>query len=290
MIFLNNRKLYLTILTIIFSASLAGCKKTIDARQLENINGLYYKINEHDPFTGTVINNLKVGDYTSYYASNCTIEFKNGEMDGAFICHSLKDEIKVTDMRYKNNLKHGTQRGWDKQNGALKWKTEWNNGKHHGIEEQYNPLNGKLIEEINWDNDQKVGIERKWNLNGDVLLEDLYWVDGKQTGYSISTDRERNYKDGKLDGINRRFELIGEYSEYQHLDSELKARNAGRSSYMLIPHYVSLEENYQNGELISSVTKYKDKEHELKVQQIEIDRLADLEERERQRKLNENMP
>lgn len=289
MIGLPNRKLYLILFFTLFSSVLSGCRQTIDARQLEKINGLYYKLNDNDPFTGTVINNISTKYLTFIYPGNCTINYKNGEMDGDFICYSRTGEIKIAQMRLKANLRHGTEKVWDATTGALKWKIEWNNGKHHGVEEQYNPLNGKLIEEIHWDNDNKVGTERIWNLNGDVLLKDLYWINGKQTGYSIYRDHEDNFKDGKLDGINRRFELIGSFSEYQDLYTEVRTRGAGECSYMLLPHYVSLEETYQNGELISSVTKYKDKEHELAVKQIEIDRLADLEQREKQRKLNENM-
>lgn len=287
MINLHRRVLNKYLLPTLFLLMLTACKETIDARQLENINGLYYKLNEHEPFTGIVINNSKLGEYTSYHVSNCTIEFKKGEMDGAFVCYSLKDGIKVTDMRYKHNIKDGTQLGWNKDNGLLKWKIEWKNGKRHGIEEQYNSSNRKLIEEIHWENGQKVGTERKWNMNGDILLEDFLWVNGKETGYSIYNNVEFNYKDGLLDGINRRFELIGSKSDYDNLYAEVTKRQAGRSSYIELPHYVSLEETYQQGKLISSVTKYKDKEQELEFKRIEKEREEEREAKRREQEMNE---
>lgn len=242
-----NTKTLSAFLCLFFAWALAGCNETIDARQLQDINGLFYKLNENEPFTGSVTNYILKGS-RYYYKLSCNIELKKGQLNGAFLCNN--DGIKAAEMEFENNAKKGVEAIWDTKTGYLFSKIEWKNGLRDGLEEQYNPQNGKLIEQIHWSENQKVGEEKKWDMTGEVLLEDLNWSDGKQTGFSKWEDWEETYIDGKR--IDRKHYALIYGTHYDAtLAAEVQLRGAGRFSYVLLGNsYLAWEEKYEDGKLV----------------------------------------
>lgn len=258
MINLQNRPFCASFFAVLFSLTLVGCNETIDARQLEKINGLFYKLNEHDPFTGTVTNNIKIVDAISNSRSNCTIEYKNGQIDGSTICYSLENNLKVSHLTYKNNLRNGTQTQWDDtQAGALKWKIDWKNDMKDGVEEHYNLATGKVVQQTHWKESRKIGEDKIWDGSGNVLLQDFDWQNGKKTGFIKVESIEANYKDGELHGIKREFSLNGQEESYNTACPPIFgfSQRIGLCSYTMYEHSIEREEMYENGNLVSRKIK-----------------------------------
>ncbi|WP_039912990.1 toxin-antitoxin system YwqK family antitoxin [Cellvibrio mixtus] len=244
------------ICTFFVTLIVTGCNQTIDARQLKLIQGLHYKINDNEPFTGTVTNYRNLGAFST----SCSVEMKEGQLDGNFECKT-KNGFTTTKLEYKNNLKNGVEQVWDEESGNLVSKTSWKEGKRDGSDERYNYKTGKLIQITHWSENRKEGEEKIWDASGEKLLTHLDWEDGKQSGFSTWSEWEENYKDGKLHGTRKHFGLKqnASYDEYQAASTEIQLLNAGTFSIGLLKDgYVQWEEEYENGNLISK-TEYEHK-------------------------------
>ena len=243
-----NRSTALILLGIFFCVLLTGCNETIDVRQLETINGLRYKLHEHEPFTGTVINYRQISTLT-----NCTVELKKGQLDGSYVCLNRKG-FTVIDATYKEDLKHGVEEIRDDQKGYLYSTTGWKNGRRHGLEERYNP-NGDLIEQAHWFNGKKDGDDKQWDIEGKILLRHYNWVDGKATGFCKCYNVEETYVDGKLHGVQRFFQ-VQMYKSREDFDKKHDAwkrlNETGEFWYALAENvYVTIEKVYEHGDIIS---------------------------------------
>lgn len=206
---------------------LQGCSQSIDARQTQTINGLLYKLNADDPFTGKVTNYpLSVAGI--FDLGSCELEVKKGILDGEMQCVSSAGK-KVSYNEYKDGKKDGHEKRWSAATGNLISESEWSEGRHNGVEKTFNPDSGKTTAEIHWKNGLKVGSQKGWDASGANLLVDLDWKDGKKTGFVKPGDEggyEENFKDGQYDG-DRLFHVL-------HGGNEL---------------YVSIKEHYVDGKL-----------------------------------------
>ncbi len=176
------------------SILLQGCSEKIDARQTREVNGLIYKLNADDPFTGTVTHYplnelLNVGD--------CELHVKKGQLDGTFTC-TTNNGTKVAEVEFTDGKRDGDEKKWDMNSGKLVASLHWKGGAKDGKEEIFDPASSKLLHVINWSNNVKEGEEKVWDASGSQLLTDLDWKNGRQTGYVQGGDFK--YKDGQLDG------------------------------------------------------------------------------------------
>lgn len=179
---------------------LQGCSEKIDTRQIQEVNGLIYKLNYADPFTGTVSNYKMPGFFVS--PGTCELEVKDGKLDGTTIC-TLSNGVKFSETQYSDGLKNGLEQIWKSPQGILTSKKEWKNGKSDGLEETFDEMTGERTSLTNWSNNQKIGREQKWDPSGQTLLLSFDWTEGKNTGFSRINGEEKNFKNGKLDGFYR---------------------------------------------------------------------------------------
>lgn len=233
---------------------LEGCNETVDARQLQKINGLIYKLNSSEPFTGTVINYKEFDEFTRYEEWNCEVHFKKGELHGPFNCVSIKTGVKTGEKTYDHNAKTGLETVWS-NDGELVSKTEWTGGRRNGLAEVYHPKTGKLLAQRHWVNGVKVGEEKELDVTGSVLLTSLNWQDGQATGFIKNKDEEHNYKNGLRHGYQRVYRLTAD-----GIDEDLAASRevlyiakGGKYFYgMFKGAYIMEEELYDNDVLVSS--------------------------------------
>ncbi|MBS1207820.1 MAG: hypothetical protein H6R19_218 [Proteobacteria bacterium] len=221
-----------------------GCGQEIDAKQATNISGLLYKLNDSDPFTGTITNFPASYDmFGTVAAAACSLPVKKGRPDGTTKCVTSQG-VKVVEVDFKEGVRDGSEQVWDRETGNLISSAHWSKGHKDGKQENYNPANKKQIILINWSNGNKVDEEKRWSLTGDVVLTDLRWKDGKATGFIKTVEtltgnenivEEASYKDGVLDGAKKRYSI-----------------NAAQSSGVgtkggVVKYYLSSQENYVNG-------------------------------------------
>jgi len=241
----NQNIRFATVLaTLCATLLLQGCGQEIDARQASNINGLLYKLNDSEPFTGTITNFPTSMELLGFATTgSCTLPVSKGRPDGTYKCIST-DGVKIAEVNFKEGVRDGSEQIWDKGTGKLIASAHWNQGKKDGKEEHYNSTNEKLILQINWDHGNKVDEEKHWSSSGEVLLTDLHWKDGKATGFIKTVEtltgtegivEEANYKDGVLDGPKKSFSV-----------DEAHSSGVGTKGGM-VKFYLSSQENYANG-------------------------------------------
>lgn len=237
------------IFILLVTSTIVGCNQTVDARQLQLIQGLYYKLNDSEAFTGTVTNYRNFGTFST----SCIVEMKTGQLNGTYVCKT-KNGFTTTELEYENNQKNGIEQVWHEDTGNLVSKTEWKNGQRDGPDERYNYNTGKLIQVVNWSENQKEGEEKVWDAKGEKLLIHLVWKDGEKTGFSIWSEWEENYRDGNLHGSRKHFGIKRDasYDEYHAASTEIQMLNAGSFSVGLLKDgYIQWEEEYEDGVLVS---------------------------------------
>ena len=227
----------------------AGCSQKIDVRQLQQNNGLAYKIGDNNPYSGTVTN-VPVSQFALVAEDgSCTVEMSHGLIDGQVLC-ATENGTKLYQAHWREGKKDGTEKVWFPQSGTVIVVREWKAGRKSGLEQRYNPQTTKLISEINWSDDQKAGRERRWNVNGDVLLVDFNWAGGKQTGISKAGEWEENYVDGKFDGVRRHFSTDDSAAASSFLGEgrTVEQLGGGASSAVGRPgFYLQSQDNWKNG-------------------------------------------
>lgn len=237
-------------LAVLCSALLIqGCGQKIDAKQATSINGLIYKLNDNEPFTGKISNfmvNLSMDLFTVRLTGKCDVLVKNGLLDGTTTCTAFDKPTKVFEAGYSKGKLDGTEKHWDWGNGELASKASWKEGRKDGTEEAFNPANGKKVVLIHWSNGNKVDDEKRWSSTGEVILTDLQWKDGKASGYIKTTGnlsllgdegitQEATYKDGVLHGLKKTYDV-----------DRANSTNVGQKG-AVIKYYLSAQENYVNG-------------------------------------------
>lgn len=178
-------------LTLIAGLISACGGEEVDIRQIHTIQGLYYKVNDKVPFTGTVTN-MPVLDSPMSYAS-CNTQIKEGVRDGLETCH-YSDGNKYSETEYVKGNKHGNEKRW-LADGFLYTDFHWVDGKADGLNKLWN-IKKQPVSEIEVRDGQKVGIEKLWR--DGVLEYDTVWANGTRSGryfyngyYSVITNGSR---------------------------------------------------------------------------------------------------
>ncbi|MFO1349113.1 MAG: hypothetical protein U1F12_11105 [Pseudomonadales bacterium] len=183
---------------------LFGCGKEVDYREIQSVNGLMYKLNDSDPYTGIIKDDPLLmseiyEDSFTYKAildvqsgSICTSEVVHGKYDGKKVCQ-LKGN-KVAEIEYKNGLLNGVRKLWSDKNGKLIFETSLKDGKKDGENVVFNPETGEKAVVENYAAGKLHGQQKIFMANEiknpillklfapDEVISDLDWKDGKKTG------------------------------------------------------------------------------------------------------------
>lgn len=186
-------------------AVLGACTRSIDAAQTQVSNGLVYKLNDSDPFTGEVKNASVLAVSRQAEQGTCTLHYKGGRLQGTVTCHGEKGK-KILEQQWEQGQRDGTEKIWDTTTGNLHVEAHWKAGKLDGSYEVNNPAIDKRVERSEYKNGELEGRQQIWDVQtGQVLLVDMEWNGGRQTGYSKLGEVEENYKDGKRHGALRHY-------------------------------------------------------------------------------------
>jgi len=194
---------------------LQGCSKEIDARQAHVEQGLIYKKDASDPFSGTLTNVGPTEIGKEYGAKllppvgSCTVPVKNGLFDGTVTCQSV-DGKKTAEVAYSQGHQDGELKAWSPNSGVLTASTTVHMGIADVLLERFNPDTGKLITHVELQAGKKEGKEKQWDFTGETLLTDLSWSNGHATGVYRSGSVEEHYKNGLLDGVRKECSFLYE--------------------------------------------------------------------------------
>lgn len=252
---INNgfRRAALVVMAGSLSLMLQACNQTIDARQGGFVQGLFYKLNAEDPFSGHVENMdpSSLGNQIAsfYIRGTCDADFKKGLLDGPVVCKA-DSGAKVLEVHFVSGKQDGAVSVWDKDSGVLTARLNFKDWMKNGVHERYNPKTGKMLSKATWNGNVLVGEQKIWDVTGETLLTDLTWIDGKETGYSKQLENDQHYKDGQLDGVQRRCVWRGHFGKFE--GNMLLARNLGAGFYAPLiaeskDDYECTEETYKNG-------------------------------------------
>lgn len=219
------------ILMVIGLIILQGCNQEIDARQVRVEQGLIYKKDASDPFTGTIIN-VNIAEVVKKYVTllltldgSCVVPVKNGLFDGEAICKSTTGK-KIAEMAYSQGHQNGVFKAWGIDNDNLVLSMSLRDGVADGVMERYNTKTGKIISRITYLAGEKSGEEKRWDITGETLLTDLTWENGVQTGVYRDGGREEHYKGGVPNGTWKICQWAGSLSSEKR-----QAYNAKEFSY-----------------------------------------------------------
>lgn len=230
--------------TLTAALILTGCKQDIDYRQVENINGLIYKIKTNEPFNGAITNQP-----TTTFAAlpgSCVVPISNGLLDGNITCKDSENR-KILDFSMKEGKKDGTETYYLVETGISYKEINWKNGMRDGSVSLRDTDNGRLVVQQHYVQDRLAGEEKVWDKKGD-LVADLIWRNGEKfSGYDKRNAREENYEDGQLNGRQVRY-----------------GWNNNKNAY-----YVSSEEFYNHGVKVGRWSQHDEKGRETKVSNFE---------------------
>ena len=136
MIYTMQRDIAAIAAAAMIAFGLAGCGAKIDARQLEEKSGLFYKAGESDPFSGTVTHLDRstslfqltgAMDMTALDTEHrlCTVSLKKGVIDGDGTC-IYDNGTKANDYHFSDGKKDGSFKRFD-NTGRLTYEAIWAN-------------------------------------------------------------------------------------------------------------------------------------------------------------------
>lgn len=186
--------------------ALQGCSQEMDARQAHVEQGLIYKKDASDPFTGTLTNvgpkeiGREYGGNLLPFDGGCIVPVKKGLFDGMVSCKNSKGK-KIAEVNYSEGHQDGALKVWAPDTDNLMLSMTVRSAVPDGLMERYNPKSGKIISRVDYAAGKKSGQEKQWDITGETLLTDLAWENGVQTGVYRYGENEEHYKAGLRDGV-----------------------------------------------------------------------------------------
>jgi len=230
---------------------ISGCKSEIDHAETRERNGLTYKYGDTDPFSG-VVKNTPMG--LPGLTALCNIAMNKGRPDGNSEC--FYQGTKVYEVEFKSGKIDGSELIFDYKTGKLKQEKNWKEGRQDGIEEKY--LDGVLISHTEYKDAKKDGKNTSWTNNGKEIISDLTWKDGKEhDGFVTTMEGRFSYLDGQLNGKQVRYGYYINQARYTKGEENYKnGRLDGVQRYFLNPLHTEIvkpesEIIYDNGVAIS---------------------------------------
>ncbi len=195
----NMRNLLAVALAAVF---LTGCSAEIDNAQVVTKNGLMYKSGDSDPFTGRIVN-LPIG--LPGLTALCNTQVEKGRYDGKSEC--FYDSKKVYEVEYAAGSKNGTETVFDAKSGTTISVKNWKNGRQDGVAEEYQ--NGVLTHQQTFKEGKPDAQETRWNADGSKVITQLVWSNGtKFSGFETDSNGKHNYANGQLHGPQIKFDYF----------------------------------------------------------------------------------
>ena len=157
-----------------------GCPETIDAKDLVERHGLYYKKFSDAPFNGEVTGRLqgrmkngkKYGPWNNFHENgqlNIKGTYKDGKWDGPWFRYYHKNGQLMQKGTYKDGKEDGPWVGYYR-NGQLSGRVTYKDGKQVGLGVSYYE-NGQLWSKGHYKNGEKDGTWVWYNLDGTMWRE-----------------------------------------------------------------------------------------------------------------------
>ncbi|MDQ0072598.1 antitoxin component YwqK of YwqJK toxin-antitoxin module [Variovorax boronicumulans] len=207
---------------------LSGCGESIDARQTQVVNGLIYKRNATDPFTGTLKNYQGMARYAPGCEEPTEVPVNDGLFDGKITCTT--QGRKSAELAFNQGKKHGDWRVFDDR--------------------------GEVYIQVGWDNDRRDGIDKLYGphaINPSEPIRDLVWKNGKQTGTVIDDGSFMvfRYRDGLQDGEQLEYSVHNSKLYLFKKINYVGGRTQGITQVFDPRGQLVQEETYQNGDRVS---------------------------------------
>jgi len=158
-------KYFGAVFTFCLSVLTVVCNAETLFSELQYRDGIYYKLNSDQPYSGTITEYYKNGQ--KHFIAN----YKDGKLDGKFI-EWYENGIKKSWGRYENNKLHGELTMW-LENGQKRFIKHYVNGKLDGVSRQWH-LNGKKYYVKHYKNDSLDGEAIEWWNNGQLRYKRHY--------------------------------------------------------------------------------------------------------------------
>lgn len=230
------------------SVLLVGCTEEIDYRQIKNIQGLIYKVNEKDPFSGRVLN-YRINSIGIPSSAVCKADIKNGMPDGAIEC--TRDNVVIYTGKYTAGKRDGAEHVFS-ETGAKVSSSNWKGGVKNGVERKYNKENELLISEATYLNGKKDGAEKAWAKDGKTEIANLVWKDEKPTGFRVEGYGDHiNYLDGRYHGLIKKVSVFD--GNQLFLGAEINYKNGekdGVETVYIAPDKIQKINTYKDGKLM----------------------------------------
>ena len=194
------------VVTFIFALSCSESGREIDAEKLQKRgDGIYYAINEEEPYSGKVVEFYDRGRKKSEQT------FKNGKFHGLTTTWDFHGQ-KKSEVGYENGMKSGPYRIWYGK-GQLEVEGTYKDGKedgkwvfwYFGGQRLFGYVNRQKQKECNYKNGMLDGQWVSWYENGQKEKEGAYKngkEDGNWTFWYVNKQKQRecNYQEGVPDG------------------------------------------------------------------------------------------
>ena len=133
-------------------------KGAVDIMSLEERNGVYYRTNESEPFSGWAKNMFATGNLGGL------MEYKDGKMDGLSTQYYFTGQ-KLSEDTYKRGKQDGPFTKWH-SNGQRLAEGNYKDGKLDGLKTEWSILNGKKKSEYTYKDGKEDGPYTRWHENG----------------------------------------------------------------------------------------------------------------------------
>ncbi|EPW8810489.1 toxin-antitoxin system YwqK family antitoxin [Pseudomonas aeruginosa] len=256
---------------ILVALAITGCKSEIDNAETVIRNGLIYKYGEPDPFTGLVLN-TPAG--VPGISALCNSQVEKGRYSGKSEC--FYNSQKVYEVEYLEGVKNGTEKVFDAKTGDKISVKNWKRGNQDGIAEEYQ--NGVLTHLQEFKNGKPDGTETGWTGDGKKVITELTWSAGRKlSGYETNSNEKLNYLNGQLHGPQTKYGyLTGSLKQYVASEENYKdgKLDGVQKTYINTLHTEIIQQEseviYENGTAVSGWLKTFNKQDGKPIQEIKL--------------------
>lgn len=175
----------------------------VDYRQLEEYQGLLYKVGSNDPFNG-IVKNQPFARLMEGITGTCQVTIEGGLPNGLSTCYD-QNMNKVSETTYADGRKHGPETLWDPETQNRKRFSTWTYDQL-GLQREYDSKTGKPTVEFHVENGHKVGVEKRWwSSQGQDFYAEIEYKYSDRDGFTKIWDEDSRLiaQDMYEDGIIR---------------------------------------------------------------------------------------